>query len=497
MAGAKPQKRGGGITGLHIWLVVFVVLWLASTVVLVLMFTNQEQLRQTTAQAENALKTVVTRAEQGQPVIQAMQQQANAATPPKSLVRVMHDTIKQLGGRMTGNAEDDPKAVETQWQAIIEDIATGGKVPDAEAIGRGTGAIPALRQVYGWYVAESEAKQKALADLAEATRRNEEAVAANKKLEETFGAARKDLEKTVATVSKDKNEFSSSKSRQIDDLGKTLSAKQDEIGTLHREMDKQSKQHADELKKAEHALQEQAGVLSQYRSPGPEGTNELDIARQPVGRILRALPGDSLVHIDLGKLDGVRLGMPFSVYSYDKKVPIDGRGKASIETVNVGPHTAECRVVTPPPPEDPILEEDRVGNILLSRTRARKPRFVVLGTFDVDYDGTTDPLGYDKIAAFIERFGGERAETVDATTDYVIVGRRPETAALPPKPTGTRSATDPTAVTQRRRADRDAAFYDQSIEQAMLLAIPRLRLDQFLNFVGIELGRDAGRRLLP
>src|SRR5262249_4448153 len=159
------------------------------------------------------------------------------------------------------------------------------------------------------------------------------------------------------------------------------------------------------------------------------------------------------------------LGMPFAVYSYDKPVPPDGHGKASIEVVSVGQHTAECRVIAPPPADEPILEDDLVGNILLSRMKSKKPRIIVIGEFDTDYDGSYAPAGYEKVVAFIGRFGGELVDDIDATTDYVIRGKRPE--GSPGKPT---TATDPTAPTRLRRASRDAAFYDHVIRQAGALA---------------------------
>ncbi|MCK6455897.1 MAG: hypothetical protein L6Q92_05135 [Phycisphaerae bacterium] len=495
MAGAKPQRRGGGLTAIHIWLIVFVVLWVASTGTLIFLFTQQEQLRQTAAQAENDFRKVASRADLSVPAIAALSQQAAAGGAQTTLVRVMYEGMRSLAGRLTGNKDDDIKTIETQWNALVDEIASGGKVPDAEQIGRGTGVIPGVRQLYEWYVSERDARQAEAAAREQATRSLAEAEARTKALEAQFGDKLKELEKKVADISADRDKLAELKRQEVDDLGRNINSKKEELVALAAANEKQRAAHEAALRDVQKTLREQADVLATYRTPGPEGTNELDTARQPVGRVLRALPGDSLVHIDVGRLDGVNLGMPFAVYSFSKRVPVDGRGKATIEVVSVGPHTAECRVVSPPPADEPILEEDLVGNILLTRNRDRRPRFVVVGEFDIDYDGVDDPVGYDKVSAFIERFGGELTDKVDATTDYVVVGRRP---SAPTAPTGAdRARRDPTAPTRARRAARDAATYDAALEQALLLAVPRLRQDQFFNFVGMELGRDVAARLSP
>src|SRR5262249_11142517 len=142
-------------------------------------------------------------------------------------------------------------------------------------------------------------------------------------------------------------------------------------------------------------------ALATLRGPPAVGAGELAVARNPVGKVMRALPGDSLVHIDLGREDNVTLGMTFTVYSADERVPIDGRGKASIEVVSLGRKTAECRVTAPPAPSDPILEGDRVGNIVLAREKGRKPRFCIVGGFDVDMDGTVDANGSTVVASLV------------------------------------------------------------------------------------------------
>jgi len=490
MAGARPQQRASGITGVHVWLIVFVALWLGTTVFLVLMFTGQEQLRQEVAQANNKLKTTVGSADTS-PAARALSGQGGGQQP---VLKVALDTIGALSSRLTGKADESLGTVETQWTAVVDEIGSGGKVPSAEQIGRGTGAIPALRQMYEWYVAKSDSAAASESALMEANKALEEAQARTKSLEEDFSGKLSELQKKVDTIANEKSEFAKLKTSEIEDLSKNIAAKKDELTKIATDMRDAEDKHQAAVARYEQTMSQQADLLAQYRSPGPEGTNELDIARQPVGRVIRALPGDSLIHIDLGKLDGVKLGMPFSVYSFNKPVPTDGHGKATVEVVSVGQHTAECRVTSPAPADEPILEDDLVGNILLSRNKNKKPRFVVIGEFDSDYDGSTDPGAYDKVVAFINRFGGVVVKDVDATTDYIVRGKKPSPSDAAVSRAGEKN---PIGATQARRAELDATFYDRCIRQGQALGIPRLSQDQFFSFVGLELGRSADERLSP
>jgi hypothetical protein len=270
---------------------------------------------------------------------------------------------------------------------------------------------------------------------------------------------------------------------------------------------------------------------------------------------MRALPGDSLVHIDLGRDNNVQLGMTFTVYSADQRVPVDGRGKAAVEVVGLSQRTAECRVTSPAPPDDPILESDRVGNIVLAREKGKKPRFCLVGGFDIDFDGNVDANGVEAVAALVERWGGQVVTGVDATTDYLVMGVEPsagapammakpaaKVVAKPAKAEAKKPAEsdeastgegdeekpaaeegadegaeekkpeaktaevpkiekaqekDLTAEPQARRVATDRDRYEEAIRRAEKFAIPRLPADRFYNFVGLDSGARASAALHP
>jgi len=192
---------------------------------------------------------------------------------------------------------------------------------------------------------------------------------------------------------------------------------------------------------------------------------------------------------------------------------------------------------------------------VLAREKGRKPHFCIVGGFDIDFDGNVDARGAAAVAALVERWGGVIVDSVDATTDYLVMGSEPalsepklptaaskpaakakaaeppkEEAAEEPAAEGTeekpaaeegaeeqpaddkategpaeKSAelpriekaveTDLTAEPRTRRVSTDRDKYEDAIRRAEKFAIPRLPADRFFNFVGLESSMAAARVL--
>ncbi|KKK60355.1 hypothetical protein LCGC14_3025190, partial [marine sediment metagenome] len=144
--------------------------------------------------------------------------------------------------------------------------------------------------------------------------------------------------------------------------------------------------------------------------------------RHADGKIAKVLIDEQIVYIDLGTRDNVKPGLPFAVYAKDQPIPTTGKGKASLEVINVGPNTSECRI-TKAATEDPIVEGDLVANLVYNTSRTY--RFVVEGEFDLYGEGRTDPLGNRRVRSLIERFGGKVVDMVSVDTDFVVLGEEP------------------------------------------------------------------------
>ncbi len=426
MAGAVPQQRGGS-NATTIGMVVSIIVAVLLLGGLIWLITQQEQLR-TNADQATAVKN---RLVKGNDEAVAKQMFPDSGGPGKTLVGEMNKGIALICGGMTGNQNDSPTAARAKLEAALEKIRSSENVPYAEKISSEFGAVAVIENLYQLYVDEKTAHQKAEADLSKANKDLDTARASNEELQQKLAADLAKMRSKVEELQAAKSEFETLKSGETQALASQIGAKQDALDAMRRDQVTMKRQLVSELGQRDRLLDEQREALTSLRGPGPETAQELAIARKGVGRVLRALPGDSLVHIDLGREDNVTLGLTFSVYSEDERVPADGRGKANLEVVSVGRRTAECRVTARPSPDDPILEGDIVGNIVLSRDHDKKQKFCIVGQFDIDFDGTPDVAGKEAIAALVRRFGGVVVDRVDPTTDYVIVGQEPPLTGEP------------------------------------------------------------------
>jgi hypothetical protein len=388
---------------------------------LIWLITQQEQLRTNADQATAAKKRLATGGDEAT----AKQMFPDAGGANKTLVGEMNKGIALICGGMTGNQNDSPTVARGKFDTTLEKIRSSGKVPDAEKMTSAFGAVAIIDNLHQLYSDEKAAREKADAELAKANGELDAARNSNEQLQKKFGEDLAKMRSKVEELQTAKTDFENLKSGETQALANQIGAKQDALDAMRRDQVDMRRKLVSELGQRDKLLDEQREVLSTLRGPGPESAQELALARKGVGRVLRALPGDSLVHVDLGREDNVVLGMTFSVYSEDERVPADGRGKANLEVVSVGRRTAECRVTARPSPDDPILEGDIVGNIVLSRDHDKKQKFCIVGQFDIDNDGRMDAEGTEAVASLVRRYGGVIVDHVDPTTDYVIVGQEP------------------------------------------------------------------------
>lgn len=427
MAGAAPHQRGGS-NATTIGMVVSIIVAVLLLGVLIWLITQQEQLRQNAEQAT------------------AARERTNAD------LAELRTATGIVVGAMTGDANEAPVSARNKLEASLAKIRDEGRVSSPDDMTATVGAVGVIDQLYQLYTGEIDAKAKLMASFEKANADLKDALAANSDLQQKFSDDLAKMKSKVDELQSAKSEFERIKTDETQALATQISAKQDALDAMRRETVDMRRKARNELLQREALLDQQREAIASLRGPGADAAQDLSIARTPIGEVMRALPGDSLVHVDLGREDNVRLGMTFSVYSADEKIPADGRGKAHIEVVSVGQRTAECRVTTPPAPDDPILEGDKIGNIVLSRDKAKKQRFCIVGQFDIDFDGTVDVQGREAIAALVKRYGGVVVDHVDATTDYVVVGMEPPLA--------------PSNLTLEGRGSLEEPFDDVPAEEA-------------------------------
>ena len=423
MAAGSPQHRGGS-NATTIGMVVSIVVAVLLLAALIILFTQQEQLKNT---ADQAIKTKERLARGGEESA-AKQMFPDAGGPGKTLVGEMNKGFQLICGRMAGDQTIAPQAAVKKLDVVLDEIKEN--VPDAEQVSSAYGAATIIENLYGMFRNEQAAREKSEAELEKANANLEAVLAAKEELGNHFKAELAKLSDTVGELQRAKDNFENIKGAEVAALARQIGDKQDALDAMRRNQSKLLRKFRAEIAHRERSIDEQSEALALYRGQGTARAAEpLSIACEPVGTVLRALPGDSLVHIDLGKRDKVTLGMTFSVYSAEERIDPEGRGKAHIEVVGLGERTAECKVTTPPSPDDPILPGDRVGNIVLNRNREKTTQICILGQFDIDGDGHVDVRGTEAIRALAKRYGAEVVDTVDAMTDYVVVGLEPPAEA--------------------------------------------------------------------
>jgi hypothetical protein len=385
---------------------------------------------------------------------------ASSAAAEKNRIQTTNNELTKkvaaLSRSLGGNEKDEHTAAIKKLDDALAKVAADEKTPNKDQLTAAFGAAAIIDNLFKLYSDERAARDSSESDRDKGLKDLKSAHDKIAEMQATFAKDLTALGRKVNDLQLAKSEFERLKASDIDSLKGQISAKQDALESLRKDSVEMSQRLRAEIKNREGLLDEQKQALAMLRGPPALGASELALAREPVGQVLRALPGDSLVHIDLGKEDNVTLGMTFTVYSADERVPIDGRGKAAIEVVSLGQKTAECRVTAPPSPDDPILEGDRVGNIILAREKGRKPQFCIVGGFDVDFDGSADARGAAMLAALVTRWGGVVVDSVDANTDYLVVGTEPSMAvAAAPRPAGKPVPEEKAAAAEEPPADAD------------------------------------------
>ena len=189
-----------------------------------------------------------------------------------------------------------------------------------------------------------------------------------------------------------------------------------------------------------------------------------------LGYFIETLPdGRRLVSHMGGNLNGVT---EFAA------IPASGEGKATIEVTTIYDDVAAGKIVSRQG-DVPVLEGDLVANAVYDKTR--KHRFVVVGRFDFNGNGMATAEGADRVKAMIQEWGGEVVDSIDTTTDFVVLGQGP-TQPVPPGATAS-------PIDKQRYQERVAQYeaFQNVVNEAKSLMVPILSQTQFLHYVGYNL----------
>ncbi|MFQ6048905.1 MAG: hypothetical protein ACE5K7_06035 [Phycisphaerae bacterium] len=479
MAGVRPQPRpGGGISSVHIWLIVFVVLWLGFAVATVLLAFRQEDLTNRAERAETERDSFITARERNQLAALIRQARDNK----RSLAGELEFRRGELARRISGSQQDDLQTISKKIDLLLGQILQDQQVPDPAIFQarQGVALLDALQQMYRWFVEQKQQAEQAAVQLAALRKERDQAIAARQAQRQGFEQRLGELEAKIKQLEQRGAEFE----RQRNELQRLYSEARAKAERAYnenlRQLNDQLKSLQADKRRLERLVARQGQIIARFRPK----TAALGLATQADGRVLTAVPGEDVVYIDIGRQarNPLTLGLTFEVYSADKPIPEGGKGKATIEVASIYSDTSACRVVSSTPGE-PIVEGDYVVNPVYDRTR--RYRFVVLGGFDLDGDGRDEPAEAEKVRSIIARWGGQVVETLDARTDFLVLGRKP----APGAPLS--AAATAQQVEAFREAQRRAREYDRLLEEAKALRITILTQNQFLSFIGRSRGLAA------
>lgn len=441
---------GGGMTGIKVALIVFVVLTVASLAGTIIMFTYKSELE---ARAEDATK------------------QAQTASSDAAKARQDASEIARL---VTGESTSELDKIKSSIPALIAPMV---KDPDAAKmrVAEDASVATVLRGLYNQYRSTVELLGKTTAERDGLADQLKKLTEASEQRAKDFEAKTNDFQQRIAALEQENAANQQAWTQQLAEVKQRLESSSASAMTSLGSEQKQREQLQKQLDEKNARLQELANKLSRFQ-PGAQVTAQ-QIAD---GRIVRAVPTEGIVYISLGKRDRITPGMPFSVYGSSPRA--DGvHEKATLEVVTVFDTTAEARV-TSTKMGDPILENDLVANLIYDKNR--QYRFVVAGNFDLDFDGKTDEPGGingQDVARMIERWGGKVVDRVDSSVDFVVLGAPPMHAGTVPD-----GATDEVKERAAQQEQVRAAF-DTTLKEARTLSIPIFTRTQFLHFIGAKL----------
>jgi hypothetical protein len=459
MAGRPVAARGGG-GGLMYGLIAFVVIGVASLGAFVWKLTANQQL-------QDEWDGFAARVKQygDPPAYYAEEARARGST----VFATMNGDMEDVAFLVAGRRDAVRPAIVDAANALLETIS--GDAP--ERVQPGNTLLTALENLHRGYRDLSDS-------YAELTRNLKEARDEILLLEEGVKAARDEFQQQVAELEQELMRLSEQQSQQMAAKDEQLARQQAEAEAVSEELSdlkiaqqQREREHEIVLERLRTNLKT---LEDQVRELKPGGFEPYDILTKADGRVLRAIPGSDVVYINLGAEDRIRPGMTFEVFEPTGHHRPDLRGKASIEVIAALETTAECRL-TRRTPGRPVLEGDVVVNIAYERNRL--PKFVVLGEFDLDYDGQKEFDGAEKVAAIIRAWGGRVTDEIDETTDFVVVGTGPQLPMLP----GDQPVTDVIRSLADARLEQ-LQEYRQDLDQARALYIPIITQNQFLFLTG-------------
>ncbi len=462
---ARGQLQGVG--AVTVWMIVFVALWLTSTVFLVILYTGEAEILEKNERLMKRNDKLISSKEDSSLELIRGARAGSAGGP--TVVGILEENRGDTAYLATGDETDDAETVRSKRDRLLEAIDLDGVVANPEAY-EDASFYEAMTTLYEGFKGEHALRLSAEGRVADLDTEVAGLIQLNADQRNDFDSRAKELSDELAQIRADRDAYRTDRDAAIEALRSEFDSRRlqaDAELTRERQEKATLERNLAELQARYRTQQERFGG-------GLAGPADLATARQPDGRVLTAIPGDQVVYIDLGQEQGLTLGLRFSVYSQDADIPADGRGKAQIEVVSTSASSAECKIVWVAQNEV-IMDGDLVANPVYDPEH--QLTLLVAGRFDLDHDGISDPDGAAVVDAMVTSWGGVITTELSALTDFVILG------APPPRPaTGGDMAREQAAHAETIQREWDR--YGELVAMARSLSVPVLTQELFLNFLG-------------
>jgi hypothetical protein len=470
MPAISPQ---GSRTGLVTALVIFVILFVTTTILYIYENAERRNLQDRAADLEKRQAELVSEATMsGADVTQLLEAARSASSTAMDTVLAQR---KALAKTITGQ-ELPPDRVNTQVQVAIARATAPDAAPEIPKTASLTQITTALANRL------SQEKQNAanLQKQLEAANAEKAQVIASRE------AMRAEKDKQIAEITAQVGQsLAETASYRQSNQGRVAAIEQTTSRALGQaqEANTQITAQLHQLTATNQGLQRQIDEVTRRLKGIRVGTNESTI--QKADARIERVPDNDTVVINLGLGDQIVAGMTFEVYDWQAGVPALGdgmregdmpKGKASIEVIRMGPGYSECRVIRRTPGYG-IVVGDLCVNLVYDATQ--KYNFVVYGDFDLANAGHANPGDADVIKRLITQWGGKVVNQVNINTDFVIMGVEPKAEPI--------QQTDDAIVRQQKlEAQQALDRYLDTLKQATTLNIPIMNQNRFLNFVGYQ-----------
>jgi hypothetical protein len=382
--------------------------------------------------------------------------------------------VKLINGDASGSEKKAVDDVNAAMALIKSTPALKGTTVPPNA-----GLTNVIQVLVSKVTSDADALAKADAEVKAANQKLQAALASQKVEMEKRDQAVKEAQDSASKAIADAKAAIDEKQKQVDDFAAKVAAsekaltdaqagQQVEVQTLKANLEKAKKDYETLLTKN-----------AQFKPNTKES-----IVRNVDATITQVSP-DNICYINLGFGDHISSGMTFEVYGKNEGVPkLESgtdtlnmpKGKGSIEVINIGQNSTQCRIITTTPGTT-ISQGDLCVNIVYDRNI--KPTFFVYGKFDMDQNGVATEGEADVVKSLITRWGGKIADKVSNDVDFVVMGKEPTIPLYTPD-----ELQSPLIKQKLDEAKAAADAYNKIRDEAVSLQIPIMNQNRFLYYTG-------------